>query len=351
MSKIDIHNYEAFYLDYLEGNLSKEDTAQLMLFLDSNPEIKAELDEFEMLELNIPDVEFDKSSLHQTINESNVEDYIIASLEKVIDPDDELELNEYLSQSDEARAMANRYKHTILPLREIQYPEKNKLKKRGTPIFYIAPLIGAAAAVFLFFIINPILNKKTVLQQQVQTVESANLARTKSDSIPNENMLALVDTNVLETAIDTKKIIDTHNEVTAMVSKPVDNLQPTITEKSESNKEEIEPMVIEIERMKQLDPVFVRQFENNWRENNTALAVMKNQNREEQLFAEVSAESQTEAPSKRGINLFKLLELGVKGFNALNERDYAVVPSYNVSGQLQSVTLITDERTFTTPAI
>lgn len=351
MSKIDIHNYEAFYLDYLEGNLSEEDTAQLMLFLDSNPDIKAELNEFEWLELDTPKVEFDKSSLHQTINEANVEDYIIASLEKVIDPDDELELNEYLNRSDKAMAMANRYKRTILPQREIHYPEKNKLKKRGVPIYYLAPLIGAAAAVFLFFIINPIINEPITLQQQAQIIDSTNIPELKSDSIPNENLLASVDTSVLETAIDTKKIIETPNEVTAIVSKPVDNLQPAITERSESNKEEIEPMVIEIERMKQLDPVFVCQFENNWRENNTVLAVMKNQNQEELLIAEVPAESQTESPSKRGINLFKILELGVKGFNALNERDYAVVPSYNVSGQLQSVTLITDERTFTTPAI
>jgi hypothetical protein len=42
--KIDINNYEAFLLDYIEGNLSAEDAAELMLFLEANPALQVDLE-------------------------------------------------------------------------------------------------------------------------------------------------------------------------------------------------------------------------------------------------------------------------------------------------------------------
>ncbi len=44
MDKITIHNYEAFFLDHLEGNLSQENSAQLEAFLDANPHLRDELE-------------------------------------------------------------------------------------------------------------------------------------------------------------------------------------------------------------------------------------------------------------------------------------------------------------------
>jgi len=42
--KINIHNYEAFLLDYIEGNLSEADSAELMLFLEANPALQVDLE-------------------------------------------------------------------------------------------------------------------------------------------------------------------------------------------------------------------------------------------------------------------------------------------------------------------
>jgi len=51
MEKINRHNYEAYFLDFSEGNLSSRQIAELEEFLDENPELRAELDEFEIFEL------------------------------------------------------------------------------------------------------------------------------------------------------------------------------------------------------------------------------------------------------------------------------------------------------------
>jgi hypothetical protein len=45
VSKITLHNYEAFLLDYMEGNLSAEDTAALKTFALLHPELDVQLDD------------------------------------------------------------------------------------------------------------------------------------------------------------------------------------------------------------------------------------------------------------------------------------------------------------------
>jgi len=42
MSKINRHNYEEFFLDYHEGNLSGEQKAMVILFVESNDDLLEE---------------------------------------------------------------------------------------------------------------------------------------------------------------------------------------------------------------------------------------------------------------------------------------------------------------------
>jgi hypothetical protein len=52
MSKINIHNYEAFFLDFAEGNLSATDSKELEAFLALHPELRDELEAFDPISLN-----------------------------------------------------------------------------------------------------------------------------------------------------------------------------------------------------------------------------------------------------------------------------------------------------------
>ena len=83
--QINRDNYEAFFLDYAEGNLSADQLAQLELFLSANPDLREELEEFQNLSLDSGlDASFeDKSSLKRSegdivITLDNCEDYFIA---------------------------------------------------------------------------------------------------------------------------------------------------------------------------------------------------------------------------------------------------------------------------------
>jgi len=154
---INHQNYEACYLDYLEGNLNGEATAQLLLFLDNNPELKSELEEGDLIILK-PEQEltFDKEQLLQQINENNVENYIIASIEREIDETDEKELTDYLNQNPAAQVLASRYQKTILPASDIVFPNKAALKRRSAVMYYLIPALSTAAIVLIFLLFyNP----------------------------------------------------------------------------------------------------------------------------------------------------------------------------------------------------
>ncbi|HSV75928.1 MAG TPA: hypothetical protein VLH37_02745, partial [Bacteroidales bacterium] len=47
--KIDKSNYEAFFLDYHEGNLDPKQVESLMAFLDSEPGLRSVFEEYEMI--------------------------------------------------------------------------------------------------------------------------------------------------------------------------------------------------------------------------------------------------------------------------------------------------------------
>lgn len=51
MDKINRNNYEAFFLDFAEGNLSENQLVELNIFLAENPDLRAELEAFEIVEL------------------------------------------------------------------------------------------------------------------------------------------------------------------------------------------------------------------------------------------------------------------------------------------------------------
>ena len=50
-NKIDIQNYEAFLLDYMEGNLSSEETVALQLFAAQHPHLEIDLNDLELVGL------------------------------------------------------------------------------------------------------------------------------------------------------------------------------------------------------------------------------------------------------------------------------------------------------------
>jgi len=86
MDKINRHNYEVFFIDYFDGNLTPDQTNELFLFLNENPDLKEEFDSFEEIPIHIPNETFAaketlKKNPDALINAANFEEFCIASVE------------------------------------------------------------------------------------------------------------------------------------------------------------------------------------------------------------------------------------------------------------------------------
>lgn len=358
MSEINIHNYEAFYLDYLEGNLNVDDTTQLLLFLENHPELKSELEGTELIELKAkPELKFNKETLKQHIHEDNLEEYIIASIENELDEEDALELDEYLKNSPDTKALAERYKKTILIKPEINYVDKDELKKNTPVIYYLAPLVSAAAIALIILLINLDSNEKTITPVAIQQKDSnkikttipepkinkeVNIAEEQVGEIKKEKDIQIRKASLTrdgkQEQVEEKNAYDKENKIaqeeTVYKKAPIkeepltEEIELEIAEKKDINEIEIEesPKVNELE------------VTNDLAENKSEKKV--DVNRKTNIFSD-----------SRRINLWKVAELGIKGFSKLNERDFDLQRNYNATGQLKSVTIKTEQRSITSPVI
>lgn len=97
---INKNNYEIYFLDYYERILPAEQVAELFLFLEQHPEFQEEFDAFENIKLTdgLTDIYTAKDFLKKAdVNESNVQQFLIAQLEGDLNADELKALTDFLA--------------------------------------------------------------------------------------------------------------------------------------------------------------------------------------------------------------------------------------------------------------
>jgi len=159
MIMIDKHNYEAFLLDFMEGNLSAEQAKALEDFLKRHPEIDADIFSLDDVKLEADSSHFDakmRLKRDEEIPELSKEDALLIGLIENSLSSDEIAAAEHLIQSDEnaAKSFAHYQKTKLKANDALHYPDKNKLKKKA-PIFLLSiQQVGAVAAVFVGILVS-----------------------------------------------------------------------------------------------------------------------------------------------------------------------------------------------------
>lgn len=131
---INKNNYEAFFLDYHEGNLSPQQVADLLLFIEQHPELREEFESFENLTLNdLTSVSFeDKSILKKEITIQNKEDYFIRSIENTLNPAEKNLLNDFIKQHPQFLTDLELFQKTKLAADpSIVFENKDSLKRNA----------------------------------------------------------------------------------------------------------------------------------------------------------------------------------------------------------------------------
>lgn len=226
MKTINETNYEAFYLDFLEGNLSEEDTALLLTFLDTHPEYKLEEEEFISLDQNPVVLENSyKESLKQVLFDedsiilSNIQSFLIAHTEGILSPEKERELDHFIALNPSFAHDQKLFDATrLIPNTSEIYTDKSSLKqvKRVALWPFISLAVAASIALLITFgnltsttdpsghsVANNT-NNDTIQKQSVKKDDSTN----KQDHKQKTNLGPIIEKSspILVAAVDQQEI-------------------------------------------------------------------------------------------------------------------------------------------------
>ena len=216
MERISIFNYEVFYLDFLEGNLSEEDAALLLVFLDENPHLKVEDEKLPILGNENPSLDANfKANLKQLvfneipITRDNAEQFLIAETENLLSEEKKAELTSFVSKHPELALTQKIYSATHLVAdKSIVFADKESLKQSKKIVLWpFISLAIAASVAILFFVWNSTTNgitdngisiskhneiKKVPYQKNEQ---NSNLPNNKSQKTESDSYVPVFENN------------------------------------------------------------------------------------------------------------------------------------------------------------
>lgn len=371
---INKNNYEAFFLDYHEGNLSPHQVADLLLFLEQHPELKAEFENFENITLqDIATITFDnknelkKDAAAATHSRSGEgwDELMIASVEGILTKEEKGLLDQQLSADAKLQHEFLVYQKTKITADvSIVFENKERLKhkeKKVIPLFYY---IAAAASLLLlmglFFVFNNGREQK-LAEQKVQSpkfkvqslVEHPLVAETNKEEKNSVNHNGLAVKNKTSKNKISKNLSDTHNEQTTPPTiyqngnrqlatnnqQPIADNQQQVTNNQQptTNNEPVrtdvrpggQPIVAEAEKKNEetKTPDFLSLRE-------IAATKIKEKTLDKNTIA-----AQKKSGRFRKFSGWDIAQLVTKGVSKLTGRNVEVKPTYNEQGDVTAYSL------------
>ncbi|MES2380500.1 MAG: hypothetical protein V4538_05620 [Bacteroidota bacterium] len=190
--EINKDNYEAILIDYLDGNLNKQEEAMLLLFLENNPAINEEFSLLKEANLSIPEeplFSFNKETLKKPtqIKVNEYHNAIISHIEGNLTQKEELQLLHDIEAYPELKKEYNLFTKTKLDLADkLIFQDKESLKKKSARIiplyFKVASMAAIFIAIFFLFVTNSNTKEDNALATNEEELAKVNK---KEDSIKN----------------------------------------------------------------------------------------------------------------------------------------------------------------------
>jgi hypothetical protein len=183
--KITRENYEAFFLDYHEGQLGESQRQDVLLFLQENPDLRAEFDAFEIIEVTPPAQTFSgKESLKKKgITVDNYLNYFVAYHEGDLSSSGRKEVEQFAVTSPElAKELELFGKLKLAPDPKIIFKHKKGLHRQAKVIQLNRAFIRYAAAAVLALLILTYFytgNRKEPVFSQKDSVKPAPVLKNK----------------------------------------------------------------------------------------------------------------------------------------------------------------------------
>lgn len=227
-------NYEAYFVDYLEGNLPETEIDQFLDFLNQNPDLKEELHLFEEVVLPEETLVFGgKEKLHKKAADENqrFENKAIAHMEGDLSDSERESFESYIATQPKRQKEYELFAKTkLVPDLSIQFPAKSKLYHRSAGTIVLGWVARAAAVVALIWGINSVL----------QTTEKPEIAQNKTEltsAKPTEIQTEPLAKTSKQQTINIQEKENVKEQVKPALAKPINK---TIRNNSAENKPENE---------------------------------------------------------------------------------------------------------------
>ncbi len=179
-SNINIHNYEEYIVNYLDGKLNPVEAAELFLFLEIHAELDEDVDELREMtiepDLNIAYDFKDALKLSHDADASQISSenylyYFTAFIEGDLSQKGVDGVNYFIAQNPDYRnELLLLEKCKIEPAKDIYYPNKSKLKKKAGLIIPMPVRWAALAASLLILFTVYIRLEPTIIEPDNKTI-------------------------------------------------------------------------------------------------------------------------------------------------------------------------------------
>lgn len=202
MSLITKNNYEAFLLDYVEGNLSPEHTAELMLFFENNPELKEDLEEFDLLTLEVPKTNLEnKEALkidEDIITALTFDDFAIAEIEDLNSKEQSAAFAAFLKENPTQQKEFEIYQKTKLVSSVLVFEDKPALKREQKVIPLYWWVTSAAAVILALFLLKGV----NWSDEQIMPIIANEIENKSGEEEPLNNVETVVEENLIAEETD-----------------------------------------------------------------------------------------------------------------------------------------------------
>lgn len=358
MTEINRHNYEIFFIDYLDGNLSPLQEKRLWSFLKENPDLKDELENFEPVEIPSEKQPFpEKQQLKKTVllnhsNSSIFDELCIRYIEGDLSLKEKVALNEYMNNNSEKSREFKIFQQTKIEADpSILFPDKEKLKKSAMvfALKRLYPYIAVAASILLLIAVYLLVPQK--------------------NSEPYSDRIAVFETNPAQ---ENFKILElTEETASTNISPPLAKAEKkplSIKKKEDQSIQSANDIDKERFRVAAIEPLPIhpiKQEESTLKlakvkpgiTNNTVdyFYVQHNQELEytnlTSFLVESVSERLMEAPQNENkkFELFDLARWSVKGVNWITGSNITLEKQYNKDGEAEKINFNSKLIAFSTP--
>lgn len=369
-SRINIHNYEEYIVNYLDQVSSPVETADLLLFLEMHPELGEDLDELKNMTLKLePGIQYNfKGALKlnhdvdaDEISPENYIYYFTAFVEGDLSPKGRKAVKRFIRHYPEFKNDLGLMElcKVVAPT-EVVYPNKAELKRKSgviVPIWF--RWVAVAASVLILFSIY--------LRLEPLTTQSINERLTKVETPLKDN--PTVSQKKKDPPPDSKQTIEKGTEKVISKKTIKDDTKKQVPAESRDEKEQLKP----IQKMPTLPNTMnhTQPFDGTSRQTYSSLyedirlsqelmlSYAENHAEREQSSEEIpllnvgrrfnqylQSGAQMASQVTESFNGWMLADIGVKGFNLLTDNEVELRREVGQDGNTGDVKLRDGDATF-----